>query len=142
MERAAAFLEKRSSSHAAPAEEEAIRKLAQGQNAMQNAMQQMAQRGSVGLGTPRGFGALRPGMGGGRPWWARNPDFPQPRGLNQRDDQEDGSLGTQFSEVLIPDREQYKVPAKFREEIMEAMKDGLPGAMRGEIEDYFDRLTK
>ena len=142
MKRAAAFLEKRSSSHAAPAEEEAIRKLAQGQNAMQNAMQQMAQRGSVGLGTPRGFGVLRPGMGGGRPWWARNPDFPQPRGLNQRDDQEDGSLGTQFSEVLIPDREQYKVPAKFREEIMEAMKDGLPGAMRGEIEDYFDRLTK
>ena len=57
-------------------------------------------------------------------------------------DAEDGSLGTQFSEVLIPDREQYKVPAKFREEIMEAMKDGLPGAMRGEIENYFDRLTK
>lgn len=142
MEKAAAFLEKRSASRAAPEEEEAIRKLAQGQNAMQQAMQQMAQRGSVGLGTPRGFGVLRPGTGAGRPWWSRNPNFPQPRGFDRRDGREDGSLGTQFSEVLIPDREQYKVPAKFREEIMEAMKDGLPSAMRGEIEDYFDRLTK
>ncbi len=142
MEQAAAFLEKHSSSHAVPPEEEAIRKLAQGQNSMQQAMQQMAQRGTLGLGTPRGFGAMRPGMGGNRPWWSRNPNFAQPRGSDQRGREDDGNLGTQFSEVLIPDREQYKVPAKFREEIMEAMKDGLPSGMRGEIEDYFDRLTK
>ena len=142
MEEAGAALAKRSSSRAVPPEEEAIRKLAEGQNSMQQAMQQMAQRGSVGLGTPRGFSALGPGMGGNRPWWSRNPNFPQPRGSNDRGREEDGNLGTQFSEVLIPDREQYKVPAKYREEIMEAMKDGLPSGMRGEIEDYFDRLTK
>ncbi len=142
MEEATASLAKRSSSRAVPPEEEAIRKLAQGQNSMQQAMQQMAQRGNVGLGTPRGFGALGPGRGGQRPWWSRNPNFPQPRGSNQRGREEDGNLGTQFSEVLIPDREQYKVPAKYREEIMEAMKEGLPKGMRGEIEDYFDRLTK
>lgn len=142
MEEATAALAKRSSSRAVPPEEEAIRKLAEGQNSMQQAMQQMAQRGSVGLGTPRGFSALGPGMGGNRPWWSRNPNFPQPRGSNDRGREEDGNLGTQFSEVLIPDREQYKVPAKYREEIMEAMKDGLPSGMRGEIEDYFDRLTK
>ena len=142
MEQATASLGKRRSSHAVPPEEEAIRKLAQGQNSMQQAMQQMAQRGSLGLGTPRGFGALGPGRGGNRPWWSRNPNFPQPRGSNERGREEDGNLGTQFSEVLIPDREQYKVPAKYREEIMEAMKDGLPSGMRGEIENYFDRLTK
>ena len=142
MEEATAALAKRSSSRAVPPEEEAIRKLAEGQNSMQQAMQQMAQRGSVGLGTPRGFSALGPGMGGNRPWWSRNPNFPRPRGSNDRGREEDGNLGTQFSEVLIPDREQYKVPAKYREEIMEAMKDGLPSGMRGEIEDYFDRLTK
>ena len=142
MEEAGAALAKRSSSRAVPPEEEAIRKLAEGQNSMQQAMQQMAQRGNVGLGTPRGFSALGPGMGGNRPWWSRNPNFPQPRGSNDRGREEDGNLGTQFSEVLIPDREQYKVPAKYREEIMEAMKDGLPSGMRGEIEDYFDRLTK
>ena len=142
MEEATAALAKRSSSRAVPPEEEAIRKLAEGQNSMQQAMQQMAQRGSVGLGTPRGFSALGPGMGRQRPWWSRNPNFPQPRGSNDRGREEDGNLGTQFSEVLIPDREQYKVPAKYREEIMEAMKDGLPKGMRGEIEDYFDRLTK
>ena len=142
MEQATAFLGQRSSSRAVPPEEEAIRKLAQGQNSMQQAMQQMAQRGSMGMGTPRGFSALGPGRGGQRPWWSRNPNFPQPRGANDRGREEDGNLGTQFSEVLIPDREQYKVPAKYREEIMEAMKDGLPKGMRGEIEDYFDRLTK
>ena len=142
MKRATASLGERSSSRAVPPEEEAIRKLAQGQNSMQQAMQQMAQRGSLGMGTPRGFGALGPGRGGNRPWWSRNPNFPQPQGSNQRGREEDGNLGTQFSEVLIPDREQYKVPAKYREEIMEAMKDGLPSGMRGEIEDYFDRLTK
>ncbi|MCY3824287.1 MAG: DUF4175 family protein [Nitrospinae bacterium] len=142
MKRATAHLGERSSSRAVPPEEEAIRKLAQGQNSMQQAMQQMAQRGSLGMGTPRGFGALGPGRGGNRPWWSRNPNFPQPQGSNQRGREEDGNLGTQFSEVLIPDREQYKVPAKYREEIMEAMKDGLPSGMRGEIEDYFDRLTK
>ena len=142
MEQATASLGKRRSSHAVPPEEEAIRKLAQGQNSMQQAMQQMAQRGSLGLGTPRGFGAMGPGRGGNRPWWSRNPNFPQPRGSNERGREEDGNLGTRFSEVLIPDREQYKVPAKYREEIMEAMKDGLPSGMRGEIENYFDRLTK
>ena len=142
MQRATASLGERSSSRAVPPEEEAIRKLAEGQNSMQQAMQQMAQRGSLGMGTPRGFGTLGPGRGGNRPWWSRNPNFPQPQGSNQRGREEDGNLGTQFSEVLIPDREQYKVPAKYREEIMEAMKDGLPGGMRGEIEDYFDRLTK
>ncbi len=142
MERATASLGERSSSRAVPPEEEAIRKLAQGQNSMQQAMQQMAQRGSLGLGTPRGFGTLGPGRGGNRPWWSRNPNFPQPQGSNRQGREEDGSLGTQFSEVLIPDREQYKVPPKYREEIMEAMKDGLPSGMRGEIEDYFDRLTK
>ena len=141
MKQAVASLERRRASHAVPPEEEAIRKLAQGQNAMQNAMQQMAQRGNVGLGTPRGFGVLRPGRGQ-RPWWSRSPTFPRQPGFEERGRGEEGGLGTQFSEVLIPDREQYKVPAKFREEIMEAMKDGLPGAMRGEIEDYFDRLTK
>lgn len=142
MKQATASLGERSSSRAVPPEEEAIRKLAQGQNSMQQAMQQMAQRGSIGMGTPRGFGTLGPGRGGNRPWWSRNPNFPQPQGSNQRGREEDGNLGTQFSEVLIPDREQYKVPAKYREEIMEAMKDGLPSGMRGEIEDYFDRLTK
>ncbi len=142
MEQATASLAKRSSFRAVPPEEEAIRKLTEGQNSMQQAMQQMAQRGSMGMGTPRGFGALGPGMGGQRPWWSRNPNFPQPRASNDRGREEEGNLGTQFSEVLIPDRERYKVPAKYREEIMEAMKEGLPGGMRGEIEDYFDRLTK
>ena len=142
MAQAAASLAKRNSSRAVPPEEEAIRKLAEGQNSMQQAMQQMAQRGSAGLGTPRGFGPLGPGMGRQRPWWSRNPNFPQPRGSRDRGREEDGNLGTQFSEVLIPDREQYQVPAKYREEIMEAMKDGLPSGMRSEIEDYFDRLTK
>jgi len=140
MGRAASSLGARSPSHAVPPEEEALQRLAQGQNAMQQAMQQMAQRGSLGMGTPRGFGVYRaPGTG----WWARNPDLADAEDYRmQGREGEEGRLGTQFSEVLIPDREQYRVPPKFREEVMEALKDGMPDTLRGEIEDYFDRLTK
>ncbi|MEK6710316.1 MAG: DUF4175 family protein, partial [Nitrospinota bacterium] len=141
MGRAEASLGRRSPSQAVPPEEEAIQRLAQGQSAMQQAMQQMAQRGDMGMGTPQGFGFYR--APGGQGWWSRNPEV---RGAedfrpNTREG-EDGQMGTQFSEVLIPDRDQYQVPPQFREEVMEALKDGMPSGLRGEIEDYFDRLTK
>ena len=58
MKEATASLAKRRSSRAVPPEEEAIRKLAEGQNSMQQAMQQVAQRGNAGSGHARGFGAL------------------------------------------------------------------------------------
>ena len=140
MKRAGTSLEKRSPSQAVPPEEEAIQRLAQGQNAMQQAMQQMAQRGNMGMGTPQGFGMYRsPGTG----WWARNPEVQGAEDFRpQQREGEEGQLGTQFSEVLIPDRDQYRVPPQFREDVMEALKDGMPGGLRGEIEDYFDRLTK
>ena len=51
-------------------------------------------------------------------------------------------IGVDFSEVLIPDREQYKVPEKFREEVMEALKEGLPDSLKSEIENYYERLTR
>lgn len=140
MGQAGVSLGKRSPSQAVPPEEEAIQRLAQGQSAMQQAMQQMAQRGNFGMGTPQGFGVYRaPGTG----WWARNPELQGQEDFRQQGREgEEGQLGTQFSEVLIPDRDQYRVPPQFREEVMEALKDGMPGGLRGEIEDYFDRLTK
>ncbi|OGL60318.1 MAG: hypothetical protein A3I72_09165 [Candidatus Tectomicrobia bacterium RIFCSPLOWO2_02_FULL_70_19] len=140
MGQAQASLGRRSPSQAVPPEEEAIQRLAQGQSAMQQAMQQMAQRGNFGMGTPQGFGVYRaPGTG----WWARNPEVQGQEDFRpQNREGEEGQLGTQFSEVLIPDRDQYRVPPQFREEVMEALKDGMPGGLRGEIEDYFDRLTK
>ena len=44
--------------------------------------------------------------------------------------------------MLIPDREQYQVPQKFREEVMEVLKEGLPDSLRSEIENYYERLTR
>ncbi len=138
---ATASLGRVSAPGAVPHQEEAIRQLSQGQNAMQQAMQQMAQRGSLGMGTPRGWGFTRRGGPG---WWQRNPNLPPQRDARRpgNNEEEDGRLGSQFSEVLIPGREQYRAPKEFREEVMEALKEGLPETLRGEIEDYFDRLTK
>lgn len=138
---ATASLGRVSAPGAVPHQEEAIRQLSQGQNAMQQAMQQMAQRGSMGMGTPRGWGFTRRGGPG---WWQRNPNLPPQRDARRpgNNEEEDGRLGSQFSEVLIPGREQYRAPKEFREEVMEALKEGLPETLRGEIEDYFDRLTK
>ncbi len=139
MGKAAGRLGALSPTGAVPPEEEAIRQLAQGQNSMMQAMQQMVRRGNLGRGSPRGAGAYRaPGLS----WWARNPRLPGQQDASRPGEEEDGRLGTQFSEVLIPGRNQYQVPRKFREEVMEALKEGMPDSLRREIEDYFDRLTK
>ena len=45
-------------------------------------------------------------------------------------------------EDQLPDREQYQVPQKFREEVMEVLKEGLPDSLRSEIENYYERLTR
>ena len=140
MKDAKSSLGKRSSSAAIPHEERVLELLAQSQSQMNQSMRQMAQRGRLGMGTPRGLGAYRsPGRG----WWAQNPRFPG-RDSSQRRGSEgqDGRQGTDFSEVLIPDREQYQVPQKFREEVMEVLKEGLPDSLRSEIENYYERLTR
>ncbi|MEE9241172.1 MAG: DUF4175 family protein, partial [bacterium] len=140
MKKAENSLGRTRASSAIPQEERVIELLAQGQNAMQQSMQQMAQRGSLGMGTPRGLGLFQtPGRG----WWAQNPTLPgQDVSRRRGREGEDGQLGVDFSEVQIPDREQYKVPEKFREEVMEALKEGLPKSLRQEIENYYERLTR
>ncbi len=140
MKKAENSLREASASSAIPHEERVLELLAQGQNAMQQSMQQMAQRGRLGMGTPRGFSGM---PNRGRGWWARNPTSPG-QDISRRPGREgqDGQQGVDFSEVQIPDREQYKVPEKFREEVMEALKEGLPDSLRQEIENYYERLTR
>ena len=55
---------------------------------------------------------------------------------------EDAREGIDFSEVQIPDGDQYLVPQKYREEVMEALREGLPNSLRSEIENYYERLTR
>ncbi|MFC1491997.1 DUF4175 family protein, partial [Nitrospinota bacterium] len=140
MKKAEGSLGKRSASAAIPQEERVLELLAQSQDAMQQSMRQMARRGRLGMGTPRGAGIYRaPGRG----WWARNPRLPGQGSTPRRGwERQDGQQGVDFSEVQIPDREQYQVPQKFREEVMEALKEGLPDSLRSEIENYYERLTR
>lgn len=139
MERAENWLAKGRPVDAVPPEEEAIRHLTRGRQSMQQAMQQMARRGRIGLGTPRRGGVFR---SPGRAWWARGPQAPSMEDANRAGREASGRMGTQFSEVLIPDKDQYKVPREFREEVMEALKGGMPKSLQGEVENYFERLTK
>ncbi|MEE9257216.1 MAG: DUF4175 family protein [bacterium] len=140
MKKAGGALGKRRSSTAIPHEERVLELLAQSQNAMRQSMRRMAQRGRLGMGTPRGAGIYRRS---GRGWWARNPNLPgQDESRRRGTEGQDGRQGIDFSEVRIPDREQYQVPEKFREEVMEALKEGLPESLRSEIENYYERLTR
>ncbi|MDA1000846.1 MAG: DUF4175 family protein [bacterium] len=139
MDRAEKWLSRGRPISAVPPEEEAIRHLTRGRQSMQQAMQQMAQRRRVGLGTPRQGGAYR---SPGRAWWSRGPQAPGMEDANRSGREESGRMGTQFSEVLIPGKDQYKVPREFREEVMEALKGGMPKSLQGEVEDYFERLTR
>ncbi|MFP6868511.1 MAG: DUF4175 family protein [Nitrospinota bacterium] len=133
-------LGRRRSSAAIPSEERVLELLAQARNQMNRSMQRMARRGRLGMGTPRGLGVYR---SAGRGWWAQNPNLPGLDSSPRRGREgQDGRQGIDFSEVHIPDREQYQVPQKFREEVMEALREGLPDSLRSEIENYYERLTR
>jgi len=116
---------------AIPPEEEALRRLSQGQQAMQQAMQQMAQRGQMGQ-IPVPMVLRRPG----------DPYAFNPQPFPDRSPRDQGRLGINTRDFKIPGKEEYKVPKQFREEIMEALKRGAPSQFRGQVEQYFKKLTE
>ena len=54
----------------------------------------------------------------------------------------EGELGVDRGDVNIPGKEQYKVPAEYREEILKAMKDPSPKKYKELIKDYYERLIE
>ena len=121
---------------AVPPEREALERLSQSQQQMQNAIEQLAQRGQLGR-MPVGFLFRRgrflpsgrlvplPGM----------PAFPQ-------FDVQGGMTGLDTERFRLPGKEDYKVPRSFREEILESLKQGVPPQFKEQVESYFKNLSE
>ncbi len=121
---------------AVPPEREALDRLSQSQQQMQDSMQQLAQRGQLGrlpvsrllrMGRflPSGMLVPLPGM----------PEFPQ-------FDVEGGLTGLDMERFRLPGKEDYKAPRSFREEILESLKKGVPPQLKEQIESYFKNLSE
>ena len=121
---------------AVPPEREAMDRLSQSQQQMQNSMSQLAQRGQLGgvpvtrlfrMGRFLPWGSLTPMPG--------TPQFPQ-------FDVEGGMTGLDTEKFRLPGKEDYRVPRSFREEILDSLKQGVPPQHKEQIESYFKNLSE
>ncbi len=121
---------------AVPPEREALDRLSQSQQQMQNSIEQLAQRGQLGhlpvtflfrrgRFLPSGRLVPLPGM----------PEFPQ-------FGDQGGITGLDTEKFRLPGKEDYKVPRSFREEILESLKQGVPPHLKDQIESYFKNLSE
>ncbi|HHT9131740.1 MAG TPA: hypothetical protein ACFYED_04560, partial [Candidatus Tripitaka californicus] len=62
--------------------------------------------------------------------------------MRRRDMGEDGDRGFSLEEVKIPTAEAYKVPKEFRQDILDAMKQGLPQKYQELNKDYYRKLVE
>jgi len=61
---------------------------------------------------------------------------------NRRDSRRGGSIRMQKEKVLLPSEDQYKVPRKFREEILDAMKKQTPKNYEQLVNEYYRELVQ
>lgn len=120
---------------AIPPEEQAIQRLSQSNQQMQSAMQQLAQRGQMGR-VPLVYMFRRgrfmpPGRLMPLPGTPQFPDF----------DLDQGITGLDTEKFKLPGKDDYQ-PEKFREEILDSLKQGVPSQFKEQIESYFKELTQ
>ena len=130
MGEAQSALDGQRSQQALPPEQEALERLRNAQNGMQQAMQNMAQRGQM--------------MGMSMPMLRQAGRFPMPEFMPQPnvDEQQAGAAGASVRNFQLPDKEAYKVPRMFREDIMEALKQGYPERFKELIEQYYRNIVR
>jgi hypothetical protein len=118
------------SQQAIPPEQQALDRLRGAQNSMQQAMQQMAQRSQM--------------MGMSLPMLQQAGRFPMPNSLPQPgvDQSSGGVAGTNVRNFQLPDKEAYKAPRMFREDIVEALKEGYPERFKELIEQYYRNIVR
>jgi len=58
-----------------------------------------------------------------------------------RGQRDEGQFGASTEKVEIPSEEAYKVPKEFREDILNALKEGLPEKYKDLNKDYYQRLV-
>jgi myosin heavy subunit len=118
------------SQQALPPEQEALEHLRSAQNGLQQALQQMAQRGQM--------------MGMSMPMLRQAGRLPLPNAMPQPqvDQQQAGVAGANVRNFQLPDKEAYKVPRMFREDIVEALKEGYPARYKELIEQYYRNIVR
>jgi hypothetical protein len=123
-------LEGRQSQQAIPPEQQALEHLRSAQNSLQQALQQMAQRGQM--------------MGMSMPMLQQAGRLPLPNYMPQPsvDQSNSGMAGASVRNFQLPDKEAYKAPRMFREDIMEALKEGYPERYKELIEQYYRNIVR
>ena len=120
---------------AIPPEQEAINRLSQSGQQMQQAMQRMAQRGRFGRvplvhvfrrGRFLPSGQFLPPTG--------TPQFPE-------HDIDENLTGLDTEKFELPGKDDYK-PERFRKEVLESLKQGVPDRYREQVERYFKELSQ
>ncbi len=127
MQQAQGQLDASQSQQAIPPEQGALERLRNAQNSLQQALQQMSQRGQM--------------MGQSMPMLrqaGRLPNMQRP----QVDQRQGGASGASVRNFQLPDKEAYKVPRMFREDIMEALKEGYPERYKELIEQYYRNIVR
>jgi DNA-binding FadR family transcriptional regulator len=114
---------------ALPPEREALERLRNAQNNLQQALQQLAQRGQM--------------MGQSMPMLQQAGRLPMPGMMQpQAGQQQAGAAGASVRNFQLPDKEAYKVPRMFREDIMDALKEGYPERYKELIEQYYRNIVR
>ncbi len=128
MQQAQGALNARQSQQAIPPEQGALERLRNAQNSMQQAMQQLSQRGQM--------------MGQLLPMLRQAGRLPMPDQRPRVDQRQNGMAGASVRNFQLPDKEAYKVPRMFREDIMEALKEGYPERYKELIEQYYRNIVR
>jgi uncharacterized phage infection (PIP) family protein YhgE len=128
MQQAQGELNAHQSQQAIPPEQGALEHLRNAQNSLQQAMQQLSQRGQM--------------MGQSMPMLRQAGRLPMPGQRPQVDQQQNGIAGASVRNFQLPDKEAYKVPRMFREDIMEALKEGYPERYKELIEQYYRNIVR
>ncbi len=128
MQQAQGELNARQSQQAIPPEQGALERLRNAQNSMQQALQQLSQRGQM--------------MGQSMPMLRQAGRLPMPDQRPRVDERQNGMAGASVRNFQLPDKEAYKVPRMFREDIMEALKEGYPERYKELIEQYYRNIVR
>jgi hypothetical protein len=137
MGEAAGRLKREDAEGALPPEEEAIRRLSRSQQSMQQMAQQMGARMQANRWGYQLAYDPRPGWYYGP--WMPMPTLPQPE---VRFPRERGHTGIDHEEFQPPSKDAYRVPIRFRERIMESMKESVPPGYKRDVERYFRGIAE
>lgn len=120
---------------AIPPEQEAINRLSQSNQQMQQAMQRLAQRGQFGR-VPL-MQVFRRGR------FLPSGQFLPPTGTPQFPDHDidENLTGLDTEKFKLPGKDDYK-PEKFRQEVLESLKQGVPDRYKEQVERYFKELSQ